>query len=127
MEDIPMTKKITFAEILDDARKHYAEGTNWIDFSNRYFAPGSPFLPKTAKERKKFVESPEYKEIQEMKYKLKEQQPDVAGPGEAQDDLALYSGNLAFTVPKTLHRQLVQEAEQNGVSLTQWCIYKLSR
>lgn len=123
-----MAKKFTFAEILDDAKKHYAEGMNWIDFSNRYFSPKSPFLPKmTARERKRFVESPEYQKIQDMKYTLKDKQPDVAGPAEDQDDLMLYSGNLSFAVPKTLHKQLIEEAEANGVSLTQWCIYKLSR
>ncbi|MEX3744629.1 MULTISPECIES: type II toxin-antitoxin system HicB family antitoxin [Lysinibacillus] len=38
-----------------------------------------------------------------------------------------YSGKFNVRVPKTLHKQLAQEAEEEGVSLNQYVVYKLSK
>lgn len=38
-----------------------------------------------------------------------------------------YSGKFNVRVPKTLHKQLAQEAEEEGVSLNQYIFYKLSK
>jgi len=38
-----------------------------------------------------------------------------------------YSGKFNVRVPKTLHKQLAQEAEDEGVSLNQYVVYKLSK
>ncbi|MDP4099142.1 type II toxin-antitoxin system HicB family antitoxin [Paenibacillus sp. P96] len=38
-----------------------------------------------------------------------------------------YSGKFNLRVPKTLHRQLVERAAAENVSLNQYCLYKLSR
>lgn len=37
-----------------------------------------------------------------------------------------YSGKFVIRLPKTLHQRLSIEAEQEGVSLNQWALYKLS-
>lgn len=38
-----------------------------------------------------------------------------------------YSGKFVIRIPKSLHRKLVIEAEQEGISLNQYAMYKLSR
>ncbi|MNH44296.1 HicB family protein [compost metagenome] len=38
-----------------------------------------------------------------------------------------YSGKFNVRVPKTLRKQLAQEAEEEGVSLNQYVVYKLSK
>ncbi|MCM1184096.1 MAG: toxin-antitoxin system HicB family antitoxin [Roseburia sp.] len=37
-----------------------------------------------------------------------------------------YSGKFVVRIPKTLHRRLAMEAQQEGVSLNQLALYKLS-
>ncbi len=38
-----------------------------------------------------------------------------------------YSGEILIKLPKTLHKKLIQMAEMEGVSMNQYCLYKLSR
>ncbi len=38
-----------------------------------------------------------------------------------------YSGKFNVRLPKSLHRQLIIEAKEEGVSLNQYVLYKLSR
>lgn len=38
-----------------------------------------------------------------------------------------YSGKFVIRIPKSLHRKLAIEAEQEGISLNQYAAYKLSR
>jgi antitoxin HicB len=38
-----------------------------------------------------------------------------------------YSGKFNLRVPRSLHRQLVERAAAESVSLNQYCLYKLSR
>lgn len=38
-----------------------------------------------------------------------------------------YSGKFVVRIPKSLHRKLAIEAEQEGISLNQYTMYKLSR
>jgi predicted RNase H-like HicB family nuclease len=37
-----------------------------------------------------------------------------------------YSGKFLIRIPKTLHQQLSQKAEKEGISLNQYALYKLS-
>ena len=37
-----------------------------------------------------------------------------------------FSGKFIVRIPKTLHRELSQKAEEEGVSLNQYALYKLS-
>ncbi|MEV2353616.1 toxin-antitoxin system HicB family antitoxin [Paenibacillus larvae] len=38
-----------------------------------------------------------------------------------------YSGKFNVRIPKTLHRQLAENAEREGISLNQYVLYKLSK
>ena len=38
-----------------------------------------------------------------------------------------YNGNISLRVPKDLHRALVGLAKEQGVSLNQYCLYKLAQ
>ena len=52
---------------------------------------------------------------------------DSATPLEEVKTASDFSGKLNIRIPKSLHFQLSQEAKQDGVSLNQYIIYKLSR
>ena len=43
------------------------------------------------------------------------------------DSLDAYSGQFKLRLPKSLHRHLAQQAKREGVSMNQYCIYKLSQ
>ena len=62
----------------------------------------------------------------------------LAGSVAKNDDTALpldtvineiegYSGRILVRIPKSLHRQLAQDAKREGISLNQYALYKLSR
>ena len=38
-----------------------------------------------------------------------------------------YNGNISLRIPKELHRTLVGIAKEQGVSLNQYCLYKLAQ
>ena len=38
-----------------------------------------------------------------------------------------YSGQFKIRMPRSLHRSLAQHAEQEGISMNQYCVYLLSR
>ncbi|MDE6182249.1 MAG: toxin-antitoxin system HicB family antitoxin [Eubacteriales bacterium] len=42
-------------------------------------------------------------------------------------DVDSYSGKFVVRIPKTLHQKLSIEAQQEGVSLNQYALYKLSK
>ena len=115
-----------FAWILEEARVEFAKNPNWMDFSNKFFGIENKYIPKDEAERKEFLASPEYKEIQNMKFKLEESQPDVTEPTEPVEPKKNYSGAISIRVPKSLHRSLVEEAVREGVSLNQLILAKIS-
>ena len=45
----------------------------------------------------------------------------------APDSLEAYSGQFKLRLPKSLHRYLAQQAKREGVSMNQYCIYRLSQ
>lgn len=38
-----------------------------------------------------------------------------------------YSGRISLRIPKELHKELIEAAAQNNVSLNQFILYKLSK
>lgn len=46
---------------------------------------------------------------------------------EAYKEQREYSGRLMLRIPKELHKQLVEAAKENGVSLNQYALYKLAK
>ena len=47
----------------------------------------------------------------------------IREPGEREK----YSGQFKLRIPKSLHRQLVEQARREGISMNQYCVYLLSR
>ena len=39
----------------------------------------------------------------------------------------VYNGKIALRIPKTLHQDLIEAAKKEGVSLNQYCLYKLAQ
>lgn len=42
-------------------------------------------------------------------------------------DLEEYSGRLVLRIPRSLHKELKEQAAREGVSLNQYMLYKLAR
>ncbi len=42
-------------------------------------------------------------------------------------ELELYSGSFRLRIPKSLHRDIAQDAKREGVSMNQYCVYLLSK
>ena len=45
---------------------------------------------------------------------------------EPNDKRNAYSGQFKLRIPKSLHRSLAEDAQQEGISMNQYCIYLLS-
>ncbi len=48
-------------------------------------------------------------------------------PIPAPKDISSYSGNFKLRIPKSLHKQLAEEAKAEGISMNQLCVYLLSK
>ncbi|MCG8514588.1 MAG: type II toxin-antitoxin system HicB family antitoxin [Halanaerobiales bacterium] len=106
-----------YKDILEEAKKDFEEGKNWIDFSNKYFRQGSKYLPSNKKERAKYLQSDVFKKVMGMKYELEEQQKDITGP--EIPAIEEFSGKTVVRVPKSLHRDLFIISKKEVVSLNQ--------
>ncbi len=42
-------------------------------------------------------------------------------------NISAYSGTFKLRIPKSLHKQLAEEAKTEGISMNQLCVYLLSR
>ena len=51
---------------------------------------------------------------------------EIAEP-QQESDLLEYSGQFKLRIPKSLHRQLSQQARREGISMNQYCLYLLSQ
>lgn len=47
--------------------------------------------------------------------------------GEIEQEKMEYSGKISLRLPKSLHRELAEQAKREGVSLNQYALYKLSK
>ena len=43
------------------------------------------------------------------------------------DSADKYSGQFKLRLPKSLHKQLAEDAKRDGISMNQYCVYLLSR
>ena len=43
------------------------------------------------------------------------------------DTVDQYSGQFKLRLPRSLHRQLVQQSKREGISMNQYCVYLLSQ
>ena len=107
-------------ELLALARVAAKKSTGWIELSNEIYGLGGPFarlFPDLAS-RTAFAKSAEYEELSAMIESLSAPVEDRAGP--------VVSGKLLLRLPVSLHAALTREAEQEGVSVNQLCVAKLS-
>lgn len=51
----------------------------------------------------------------------------LIGLEQLKQELEEYSGKLVIRIPRSLHKQLKEAAEIEGVSLNQYMLYKLSK
>jgi HicB family len=109
------------AELLKHARKlAKTSRLTWVEANNSIYGPGGPFarLFPTANERAAFVKTKESQQIDRLIDTLPE--PRI------RPQRREFSGKFNVRVPKSLHAELVGEAEAEGVSLNQLVVAKLA-
>jgi hypothetical protein len=109
--------------ILNEAKDLASRVTSWTEFSNKLFAQDDGLVAKVfprMKERQSFYGLPQYEQVNKMLLDLIKRFGvlDGVAPGK--------SGKFLVRVPKTLHTVLEVEAKQEGVSLNQLALTKLS-
>ena len=107
-------------ELLAIARVAAKTSKTWIELSNAIYGVGGPFarLFPELSTRTAFAKSPEYKEVSALIESLSGPDEDRSGP--------IASGKLLLRLPVSLHAALTREAAQEGVSVNQLCVAKLS-
>jgi predicted HicB family RNase H-like nuclease len=63
----------------------------------------------------------------QMITEYEEESPAESIPWEDYKAERTFSGNISLRIPKDLHKALVGTAKKQGVSLNQYCLYKLAR
>lgn len=108
--------------VVEVARGLSSKTKSWIEFSNQVFNQDHGVIAKAFRsddERQSFLNSPHYGQLQELQIAL------MRKHGIA-NSVATKSGKFVVRVPKTLHSVLEIEAAQEGVSLNQLAVTKLS-
>ena len=109
-------------EILAIAKREHKRAKSWVAFYNVLFGIGgkcSELFPTQA-ERSVFAKSNEYRQITDMLHDLQGDDPSATAPA------ASANGAISVRMPKSIHAALLAEAEDEGVSLNQLCVAKLS-
>ncbi len=109
--------------VLSYARRLFKRVESWADFANGLFDQEHGFVSRTfpdRKERQRFMNSQEYREIDRMLVQLMDRF------GVADGATPKKSGKFVVRVPKTLHFALEREAASEGVSLNQLVVAKLA-
>ena len=108
--------------VLAEAKATASTASSWADFSNRLFAQNGGVVAKVfprMKDRQAFYDTPQYEAVNQLLLDLIKRH----GLSEA---ASKKSGKFVIRLPKTLHAALELEAEQEGVSLNQLALSKLS-
>ena len=111
-----------YEETLVEARRDFEAAMKWSEFSQKYFGQGSKFIPKEKEERREYVKSDVFRQIQDMKFGLEEKQ----SPAELEETQPLPSGKLNVRIPRSLHAKLLAEARLEDTSLNQLMLAKLA-
>ena len=109
--------------IVSKAQGAAAIAETWADFSNFLFNPVDGLLTKafqTKREREAFRKSVEYKVIRRL---LNEA---MSGGKLVDGATPRKSGKFVVRLPRTLHEILEREAVEEGTSLNQLVVFKLS-
>jgi len=111
------------AELLQSAEELARSAESWADLSNALFDQTDGILAQafsTRAEREAFVKTPEYRKINELLDQAKNRFGLVEGATPKK------RGRLVLTVPVALHVALEREAANEGVSLDQLVVAKLT-
>ena len=105
-------------QLLQIANEAASRAECWEDIHNAVYGVGGPFsqLFATPAERTAFSKTVEYDQIRKLIQSL----PGRSGTSNE------YNGRILVRVPKSVHAALAHEAEQEGVSLNQLIVAKLS-
>ncbi|HWL10363.1 MAG TPA: toxin-antitoxin system HicB family antitoxin [Planctomicrobium sp.] len=110
---------------LQFARKRSGSAVNWVELHNAVFGIGGKlselFTDKVS--RVQFAGTEEYQQICELIESLRKRGDKIPAITEAAEKA---SGTFVVRLPKSIHAACVMEAEQEGVSLNQLCVAKLS-
>jgi hypothetical protein len=108
--------------VVEKARELAAKASSWTAFSNAAFAPNglvAQSFPKMT-ERRAFYQTPQYEEVNRIFLDI------IKRFGISQSAAPRKSGKFVVRVPKTLHAALEVEANDEGVSLNQLALTKLT-
>jgi predicted HicB family RNase H-like nuclease len=99
--------------------------SNWMEIFNAVFSEGGKVDEqfRSESERIAFSKSPQHKKIFKLLSDIRTQHGDASEEEMAKTNA---SGVFNLRLPKALHAALVQEAEEQGVSLNQLCLAKLA-
>lgn len=109
--------------ILEQARVLAKNVTSWVDFSAGLFDQKDGLIARTLSEpmeREAFFDSPQYQEVNKILLDL------IKRFGVKEGAVSKKSGKFLVRFPKSLHESLEIEAKQEGVSLNQLAVSKLS-
>lgn len=118
-----MTTQEKAAHILDRAKELATQARSWVEFSNKLFDQEKGLVAKAfprMKERRAFYETSEYEEVNQILLAL------IKRFGVAGGSTPSKSGKFLLRMPKTLHTVLEVEADEEGISLNQLALTKLS-
>jgi predicted HicB family RNase H-like nuclease len=109
--------------ILTQAREIARTTKAWADLANALFAPGTGLITTaypTRAEREAFLQTEQYKNIQELLSKA------ITTHGLVEGATPRKSGRFVVRLPRSLHAALEREAAEEGVSLNQLVVAKLA-
>jgi len=112
-------------KMLQFARKRAETASDWMELHNAIYGIGGKLgeLFPDKSSRVQFSATSEFAAVNELVdalCKKKDSVPAIAGAAEKA------SGTFVVRLPKSIHAACVLEAEQEGVSLNQLCLAKLS-
>ncbi len=110
-------------ELLDEAERAAGCAESWADLSNFLFNPVDGLVVKaypTREAREAFVKTEEYQKIRRLVSEAVQRHGLVEGATPKK------SGRFVVRVPQSLHAALEREAAEEGVSLNQLAVAKLS-
>jgi site-specific DNA-methyltransferase (adenine-specific) len=110
-------------KVLAEAQALAAKATSWTEFSNDVFGQSNSVVARVfprMTERQAFYEMPQYERCNDLLLAL------IKKYGVEQGASSRKSGKFVVRVPRTLHARLEVEASQEGVSLNQLAVSKLS-
>jgi hypothetical protein len=109
--------------VVEQAKGIASSVKNWADFSSLVFGPKDGVIAKAFAddaERQLFYDSEQYRTVSDLRKKL------IARFGATNGGMPEKSGRVLLRLPKSLHKAIEVEAKNEGVSVNQLAVSKLS-